>query len=461
MAIDIQPPNLNGLTAIAGKSAPLNLQPTGALGLQALQQQQTNDASLRANALAHQQLQQQGQLGLLSNQTQNRALDLQTQQQQNQGVLAQANLGLDQQKLAQQGSQFSSDLTLKQQQMALQQKQDQDQLDLKNRILAETTAKDQMAKTLALSKEELQNQGAFASYGLISMKGAKTPEEANTIRAEINKEAVSKGYLTQAQADTANTLPISQYTNGLAYQVMAKGQAKVYRDMVDASKPPANASGLTQVFDPQSGKLVYSSIADKPVQAQAQKDVMGANDNLQELNNLYKNVPPNYFGVSALGQTYTYLKELGQSIPGVGKILEPSLDSKDDLKKYSGLQGAQEMMAMNVIKQLSGVQYSDKQLEFMKKILPEFGPTSVQSVFNGRVENLQRFFEQTKVARDQVLKDGFKVSNDPDSPYAKALMSKIQDSAVTTDPNSGLRAHLKQLGHSDQEINDYLKTKGQ
>ena len=82
MAIDIQQPNYGGLVALAGKSAPLNIAPTGALGLQALQQRQANDASLRDDAARRMALQQQGQLGLLSNQTQNRALDLQAQQQQ-------------------------------------------------------------------------------------------------------------------------------------------------------------------------------------------------------------------------------------------------------------------------------------------------------------------------------------------------------------------------------------------
>lgn len=454
MAIDIQPPNYSGLVAIAGKSAPLNIQPTGALGLQALQQAQTNQASLRDDAARRMALQQQGQLGLLSNQVQNRALDLQDSQQQRQGLLAQANMNLDKQKLAMQGNQFDASLGMDQQKQNLSALTEKDNLDLNNRQLAEQTAKDQMVKLMADTKQNLQEKGAFASYGLISMSGAKSPEEAAQIKAAILEEAGQKKYMTPEEIKAAGSMSLSQFQNGLKYKVMQFGQVKEYKDMVAAGKPAA--AGGTQTITLPDGTVINTIGDTAPTKTKAQADIMGAKDNLNELNNLYKNVTPDYFGTSALGQNSTYLRELGQSIPGLGSILEPSSDAKDSLKKYSALQGAQEMMSMNVIKQLSGVQYSDKQLEFMKKILPEFGPTSVKSVFDGRVENLQRFFGTIQKARQQTMEQGFVPSEKEDSPFAKQLLINMQSNVAPKGPTDAERQFYKQNGKTDAEIDAYF-----
>lgn len=424
MSIDIQPPNYSGLVNLAGKATNLNIQPTGALGLQALQQQQANAANLRANALGRDQLQQQGQLGLLSQFTQNRALDLQAQQQR--GLLSNnaqqqaIELAKLQQKAGMDQNQLALDMAKYQQTGA-----NQDTVNAineqKNMLDAHKQQMEQLNKD---SLQTLKEKGAYASYGLLALKNAKTPEEANAIKAEIVKEAQAKKYISADDAKNILQMPNSQAALLLGSIIVSTGTAADYKRLMDAQKTPNGTDTTVTLAD---GTVVHTSAATKPTESKAQSDIMGAKDNLAELNNLYKNVPPNYFGLPALKQTSTYLRELGQVIPGIG----PSEENKSDLKKYSGLQGASEMMSMNVIKQLSGVQYSDKQLEFMKKILPEFGPTSAKSVFDGRVENLQRFFEQTKKAREEVLAQGFQSSNDPDSPYAKALLEKMQQNAIS------------------------------
>ena len=245
MAIDIQQPNYSGLVAIAGKSAPLNIAPTGALGLQALQQGQANQASLRDAALRQQAIQQQGQLGLLTNQTQNRALDMQNMQQQRQGLLAKNAQTLEQQKLGMQGSQFQDEMELKRDQMALQGQQAAGDADLKNRILAEDVAKRQMVELMADKKEKIQEKGAFASYGLIAMKGAKSSEEAQQIKMEFLREAGEKKLMSPEELKAASQMPISQFQNALKYKVMQFGQVKEYRDMMDAQAPAAASSSGT------------------------------------------------------------------------------------------------------------------------------------------------------------------------------------------------------------------------
>jgi hypothetical protein len=427
MAIDIQPPNYSGLVALAGKNVPLNIQPTGALGLQALQEKYNNEASLRDAALKQMQLQQQGQLGLLSNQTQNRQLDMQQAQQQQQNAMAQNDLAYKQQQLAQQNNQFNQSLNQDQSKINAQGNQFNQELDLKNRILAEQTSKDQMAKLLADTKAKIQEKGAFASYGLMAMSGAKTSDEQQQIRTTILQEAKANHYMSDDEIQLASQMPLSQFTNGLKFKVMQFGQAKEYKDMINAQKAQNPTSGLTQVFDPNTGQLVYSSNMTKPNETQAQKDIMFANDNVAELKQLYKNVPEEFFGATALGQPATKVREWAQNIPIIGKAIGPSDEAKKSLESYSGLQSTSNMLSMNIIKQLSGVQYSDKQLEFMNQILPQFGPSTVKSEFNGRAENLLRFFDEIKNNRDQLLKSGIPIG----SPEYKDQMLNIMQNAVT------------------------------
>lgn len=462
MAIDIQPPNYSGLAAIAGNTdRPLNLHSAGALGLQALQQQQSNENALRANDLANRQLQQQGQLALGTQRVAQQAMDQQAVQQQRQGLLDQNNLAMRRQEFGATGAQNATDNAYKQQQLAQTSLSEKDNLDLQNRILAETTAKDQMVKTLALSKQEIQNQGAFASYGLMSMKGAKTPEEANTIRAEINKEAVSKGYLTQTQADAANALPLSQYTNGLAYQVMAKGMTKEHKDMVEASKPVPDITGLTQVRDPQTGTLVYSSSASKSEISKLQGDIVGAKDSLREIKNIYGGVTDKMFGAGALGQNLTQIRALLGTIPGAGKYLDATQEDKDALTQYNNMQAATNGLSMDVIKEKSGVQYSDNQLQFILKILPQIGPTHTKAEFDGRTQNLERYLNAVIQSREDLLKNKFKLGT-PE--FESAMSQKIDDIQAhffdkPKGPTDADRQFYKQNGKSDTEIDAYYQGK--
>lgn len=478
MAIDIQSPNLSGLTALASRQEPLNIQPTGALGLQALQQIMQQEQYLRSNALAQQQLQQQGaiatrgqniqqqmgnadlqqkgQLALGSQALQQQAIDQQASQQQQQGLFQNNELDLKKQALAQSATSTASDQDFRNRQLAQQNTLGQEGVDVdKSKVLLDEH-KLELERLTKLNAQDLQKRGAFAAYSVLAMKNAQTPDQAQQIRNSILQEAVSKGFYTKEQADQASKLPISQFNAGAQAELINTGTADDFAKLAAANKT-TNTSG-THLTIGADGTVNYSQDAAKPVQAQAQKDIMGANDNLTELHNLYKNVPDSFFGSAALGQTASYLGELGQNIPVIGKYLDPGKEAKTSLQQYSNLQSASEMMSMNVIKQLSGVQYSDKQLEFMKKILPEFGPTSVKSVFDGRVQNLERFFEQTKLARAQVLKDGLVTySSDPNSDYAKAVLNKMQENmAAPSNTSSDLFTQYRNdpayAGWSDDKI---------
>jgi hypothetical protein len=66
--------------------------------------------------------------------------------------------------------------------------------------------KAEWVKLLAEKKEAIHEKGAFAAYGLMAMNGAKTPEEGNTARNEIVKEALAKGFMSKEQDDMISKL---------------------------------------------------------------------------------------------------------------------------------------------------------------------------------------------------------------------------------------------------------------
>jgi len=443
MAIDIQQPNYSGLVAIAGKSAPLNIAPTGALGLQALQQGQANQASLRDAALRQQAIQQQGQLGLLSNQTQNRALDMQNMQQQRQGLLAKNAQTLEQQKLGMQGSQFQDEMELKRDQMALQGQQAAGDADLKNRILAEDVAKRQMVELMADKKEKIQEKGAFASYGLIAMKGAKSSEEAQQIKMEFLREAGEKKLMSPEELKAASQMPISQFQNALKYKVMQFGQVKEYRDMMDAQAPAAASSSGTQISFNEDGSIAsYSSTPTMGTKTEMQKDIKNNEKAMTQIEKLQKDYDPSYFTFK------------GQADASTSKFAEKS-------KGTPGLEGASNLAASVVTGKSpeERAQFIEKRSQYINNIEQVFNTYKKEitgaAAGEREIEMLRKSFlngdmspSEFQGAMEQVVSK-YKSEGDINK---SALTTGIDVSPSST----GLTQYLKAKGYSDEEINAAL-----
>ncbi len=451
MTIDVQQPNYAGLVALAGKNAALNIAPTGALGLQALQQSQANQASMRDDAARRVALQQQGQLGLLSNHTQNRALDIQAQQQQRQGLLAQNELGLKQQQLGMQNSQFQDEMGFKKDQLNQQGAEHEQDADLKNRILAEDTAKRQMAELLAEKKEQIQEKGAFASYGLLAISGAESTEEANQIRSEILKEAGSKGFMKPEEIKAASQMPISQFQNGLKYKLMQYGQVNEYKAMVDTQKPAADKSG-TQIQMDANGNI--ASINVSPTMASKTKTEETINDRSQallKLGELQKNFDPSYFTNLKQGENWLSKQaEVNKGIPLVGTGLDKaaemvsgkkSEDRAADIQKFTDYANSVEQFFNQTYKQpMTGAAVGEEEL---KKLRSGYlsGDMSA-SEYKGALDQLIRKYAGEAEYNKNYLRKGVDVTPGP---------------SVTDD---GLRQYFKQHGKSDAEIDTWFKNRG-
>lgn len=435
MALDIQAPNLSGLASLAGKTSALNLSPTGALGLQALQQQQQHKLAEEAmrlrDAQERAQLQQQGQLGLSQQNIQRQQLAQQAANQQQQGLFQDAEMAFKQQQAGLQGSQFKDELAYKQQALAQQGALSSAGIDMEKQKMFQEQRQEQLKQLLSEKKEAIRAKGAFVSYGLMSMTGAKTPEESQQIWNEISKEAVANKYISPEQAKQMGQLPISQRINLMKGMVIDAGMAAELKAMQEKKE---GSGGSTEVIT-SDGTVIRTSAPTTPVKGEIQKKIMNSSENVRELKYMIDNVPDDFFGAPAVGQSVTYLRELGEKLPGVGKLLEPSKEAKDSSELYSSMQSQTRNLSMNVIKDLSGLSYTDKQLEFMNEIIPQIGPTATRSQFNGRAKNLLRFFEEVESAKEELLEQGFKLDTANNKEvFKEKLLSKMKSISIKPEP---------------------------
>lgn len=451
MALDLQSPNFSGTAAIAGRGiSNLGLESAGALGLQAVQTLKQEEAAKRQAALEQMRIGQEGGLALAQQGIARQGL-LQQQDQFNQ---EQAN---KERANAQGLSQYAQERADKLTGIDQIDAQKKAELDLEKQKFMMVKQQQEMAKLVDEKAEKLHEKGAFASYGLLAMNQAKTPEEAQSLRMEILKEAKDKGFIDDTEYKNGTQSSISMFKNMLGYKVMQTGMAKEYQDMLP--KPVKNQQGnVSFSMDPTTGAVNFSSVLTKPVAGDAQKDIISAEDNLNELDKITSSVPDEFFGANAVAQPINKVREWAQNLPVIGSVVKPDEKTKKTTELYSNLQGGLQNMSMQIIKELSGVAYSDSQLAFLKEILPTIGPTSIKSEFLGRAANLKEFFNRVKATREDLLSKGITIDNPQ---YKEEMLSNmksmVNQSAPSEDKNSALRQFLLNKGHSPEQVDQYLK----
>lgn len=450
MALNIPQPNFGALASVAGQGG--NLSNLGGLGLQAIQQLQAAQQNQQRLALEKMKLQDQSGLGLLANNRGNRALDQQkylterSQDLQGRGLLQQ------QRQLVQQGNQFQQGLDFKREQLAQQGALGSGQLDLEKQKLAAVTQQKELAKLLDEKKETIAEKKNFVGYAMYAMQNAKTPEEKQMLRQEILKEAKGRKLLGPKQAKALGSVPLSNFEQQLEFMGSTLGAVEEKKKWLDSQpKVEKVAKGLNIEFNSDGSIRSLNQEPTAPTKNTVQQDLVFAEDNVKELMNVYNNIPPNTFGASAVKHTGTWAQEWMEDVPLVGKLIGPSKESKDALQKFSNLKAGTEMMSMNIIKQLSGVQYSDKQLEFMKTILPSIGPGTVKSEYEGRVKNLSRFYERVKKDRQELLRKGIEIGS-PE--YESEMLIRMQKAATEMGQNDS------QLTGQDKTVYDRMIADG-
>jgi hypothetical protein len=474
--LDLRQPDLSGLSYLAGKSGQLGIDPRGpgGLGLQALQAQYNQENAQHQQALQQMQLQQQGQLGLGQQDIQRQQLDQQAQQ-------AQQRQGLLQQQLQQQQAQQGFQNGMAQQQMANQQQQQgfQNQLamDSRQQQQDQQNMQQHMQQVADMSKDELQQKGAFASYALMSLQSAKSPAEAQQIGQAIYKDAVDKKYLTQDQADQLSKLPLSQQQNAMKAMVISMGQSKQYKDMnpqqagkgvaggasisYDANGNPvitvAPTKGVTTSTD-ENGNPVTTTALTPAESTDAQKKSVMAREMLDKLSELRDTYSDKYLTAGGrwtgwtTGEASTY-----KDVPGLGPLANTIADatsavSPDPNNPNQTVQQAREKFlgdrtnflhsAGQIFQQyIQSIAGSRPSAERVKQLEALFANPSMSPI-------------EYKAGLDQLIRD---IGNQDEG--FKSLLTKGLDVTPSQQPANDLRSFLKSQGHSDADIDTYMKNR--
>jgi hypothetical protein len=398
------------------------IQQQGQLGLlsnsldeQKLQQQgQMNQATVadqqQKNATAQQATNQMGQFqqGQLAATQQSNAQQAQQQQQQN--AIAQGTLTNQQQATTQQGAYQQGEL------QNTQQKQAQD------------TQNQQFQQMMGMKKEDLMQRGAFASYGLLALQNAPTADAANQVAQTFSQQAVTKGYMTQDEATQFNQLPRFQQMSLVSGDVAAGGTAVQSKDLAQANAA-ANKSGTITLPDgSQASRLTPPEIS------ATQKEIIGAQTSLEQLNKLNQNVQSNWFGAGATFGPEVTGKQLTMSnAPVIGNAFTPSKEDTDNYQNYTNYQANANISILNAAKTLVGGRPNMTDLKLIQNSMPTVGPNSTQAEFNGRMQQVTSALQSAIQIKQQLLQHGLKMSpDDASSLLAKALQGGGQQQPTSS-----------------------------
>lgn len=328
MALNINPPNFAGLSG--GGSGAINLTVPGALGLQALQLKQAQEEALRKSILERMQIQQQGQLGLGQQNIQRAQLAQQGLLGQQQAVQMQQEMEYKNRALQQQGLLGQNEMALKSAEAQQRGQLGQAGLDVEKQKLQQESMHKHLAALMEENKETIKEKGALAAYGLVALKGAKTPEEAQQVREEIVNTAKAKKFISAEDAKALSGSPLSTFTNFLTHQAMTYDGIGKYKDAMDANKEKKSVSGLNATFE--DGNLTSLSVdPTTATKTAAQKDLKDRNEALLELAPIRDEFKAKYFtNKNRLGQWLSKQAEENEGLSVVGNLAETAAS------KYTG-----------------------------------------------------------------------------------------------------------------------------
>lgn len=418
MPLQIDPVNLQGLSQLAGRGqGALNISVPGELGLKSLALSQNQQQAAQQAALEQMRIRAQEDASLRA-------------------------AGLDRARMAQQQQQFQQQLKADQakQQSLLGMQQNAQALDAaqsnrtfglqeRQQSFAEEQAKRQEAalklkeETLALAskkKEDINNMGAFATQARLAMDKVGDPLAAKTMQKEIISDAVKQGYLSDEEGNNLNKMPISGFKNALDFKILQLNHVKEYQAM---KKAGGDNGSSTQVYDPATGNLVYSSKLTTPNETKFQGDLVEANDSLKQMEP-YLKPPRDYFGVASL-QHSTYEKGKEMTVGANPK-------EKEQLGKYTEFNANAKLMLMKTAKAMAGSKFSDTDLATITEIMPTVGFGQTQPEYEAKAKLVKDYLNMLKSSREKLLSQNLKIGT-PE--YDDAMSAEIQKNAqVVTSP---------------------------
>lgn len=460
MAININPPNFSGTASVAGRGINNTaLTNAGALGLQAYQLRQAEEEAKKQRIMEAMRLRVQEDMARRQAGIQQGELGLRQQELQQRGLLAnmeqdrfKQELGMKDQwfQLGRQddAAKLAAEMSSRERGYGLEERK-LGMIDEENKMkLAMEYQKTELKKMLEEKKEVREEKAAYAMYGLRTMQGAKTPEEAQQIRTEIVKEALDKGYISKEEAKAAGKMPISQFTASLEYKLALGDKVKEFAALQEATKEEKESKG-TQVTIGADGTVKYTQSPTTAVVTETQKDLKNKDLALDQLKQLQEGYDPSYFtyrnqasaSTAKLAQKFKGIPGLEGASEGVASFVSgmPEKDREKFLEKRSAYMNKVDQLFNAYKKEITGAAAGEKELDQIRDsfINGDMSPSEFQGA-------LQQVVEKYKAEAD----------------YNRNLLNKGFNTTPASDDkgvDSGLVQFLKSKGYSEEQINTYMK----
>lgn len=310
---------------------------------------------------------------------------------------------MDMQKMWQQDRQFNRAQDLDREKLAMQREEADQNWEYKKALIGQLNAQ---VESSARDKKKEELEGMLSVSSAIA---SMDPNQLEENKAAVLNATVRSGLITEEQGQQLAGMSSKQL------QTFAKAGVYVSKNALQMQmaqmKQQAGAGG-TKVYDPNTGNLVYESQPlDKTNLTNTIKASTDADESLTMLKQIGDQYKKEYLGAGgAITGGVLKGRDWLSTFPGAGSLAELNPEQKDWLQGYSGFRSSVESTAMSVIKQLSGVQYSDKQLEFMRKIIPN--PENSPSEFEGKFNSMTDRLGNLKGLKERLLKEGYSLNSE-------------------------------------------------
>ncbi|MFW9927770.1 MAG: hypothetical protein ACFFD1_00075 [Candidatus Thorarchaeota archaeon] len=296
-------------------------------------------------------------------------------------------------------------------------------------------ALNEKARTLAKQKST-ESLMANQIIGVAALNMGRKDWEQNKIQwiqAKVNSGLISAedgkrlASMSYDEAMRENKISSAIMTRGLAYQQYFKNKNSSTSSGTSGVSGALPGLGGNEIHNPETGEVI--GVKDMPTNTNRttfQKDILNAKENISLFDQTLNRVKPSMLG--AKGTFDAKKLEFTNWVKGFTGY-DINKGQKQWLLARQKINTQLQYLGLGIIKQLSGVQYSDNQLKFLQKIIPDLGDAEVS--FYAKQDAVKNIFNNASRIREQILAEGYTYSTKKDSAYAKEYLKRLENVSLS------------------------------
>jgi hypothetical protein len=324
-----------------------------------------------------------------------------------------------------------------------------------------------MRRKMLMSPDDVRTRTTAAAKFLDEVQKAETPEQKKAIIQTNLNRLKDSGIIDNKEYDVLRDASPEIVQKHLTTEIITNDKllsnglikgGKYSQSTGGGKKGTGATGGVANTAVPEGNLPITSKTADK-----AQEDEVNIDENITALNNLNAQYKKDYLGAGGQGKSAVLAaRDYASTAPIIGDKVALGPEDKEWLQNRSNFASSSQELSMKIIKQLSGLSYTDKQLEFLRQITPN--ESDSPSVFEGKMQGMQQRLTALKGIKDELLQKGIKIGT---SEYKDAWLAKAKERALapsdtqSADPRiQKTIEHYKSQGYSEEQIRDQLKKQG-